>query len=198
MRHVLALLLITLPVPMAWSAEKPPLAFSSFDTAGLSLTSMLILNEAYSAIGERFVVRLYPGTHALMASNNGFNDGALHRIEGIDKSFANLQRVRVAINQVMAVAIVKRDDIHIRQWQDLSPYHFGTESGVVLFEQRTAGMDVVRMESLKQLLNMLDRGRLDVVVTDQLDALAALRNPAFKHLRVELPVLESTLVSLRA
>lgn len=194
LRYTLALLLTTLPIQGAWPAEKPPLIFSSIDSAGLTLTSLLVLQEAYSAIGERFVVRLYPSSRALMASNNGFNDGAVHRIKGIDKSFPNLLRVPIPINQFSSVAIVKRADIHIQQWQDLSPYHVGSESGVMFFEQRMAGMDVVRLEYLEQLLNMLDRGRLDVVVTNQLSALTALHNPAFKSLRMEEPALESTLL----
>lgn len=189
-RAALTLLALALAGGPAW-AGMAPLRFSSTDTDPLTLVSVLVLQEAYQAIGQTFVLCPYPSAQALSAANTGETDGALHRIKGIEKSYPDLVRIPVAINQTEPIAVIKRADIHIRDWAGLGSYRIGIVRSIVVYEQRTAGMDVTRLENLEQLLGMLDRNRLDVVVGDRLDALAALRNPAFSELHPQATPLET-------
>lgn len=188
LRGVIVLLLLC--SGMARPADKLPLSLSCTDTDPSTLVSALVLREAYQAIGQVFTLHSYPPAQALSATNDGLTDGALHRIEGLEKSFPNLLRVPVAINRTEPIAVVKRSDILIQDWSSLGKYRVGIVRSIVVYEQRTAGMDVTRLEHLPQLLGMLDRNRLDVVVDDRLDVLAALRDPAFRDLRPQAAPIE--------
>lgn len=188
LRGILMLLLV-------WSgtarpAANAPLTLSCTDNDPSTLVSALVLKEAYQDIGQSFMLRTYPPAQALSATNDGQADGALHRIEGLEKSFPNLRRVPVAINRTEPIAVVKRRDIRIQHWSSLGKYRIGIVRSIVVYEQRTAGMDVTRLEHINQLLGMLDRNRLDVVVDDRLDVLQALRNPAFRDLHPQATPIE--------
>lgn len=190
LRAALTLLALALAGGPAWAAMAP-LRFSSTDTDPLTLVSALVLQEAYRAIGQTFVLCPYPSAQALSAANTGETDGALHRIAGIETSYPDLVRIPVAINQTEPIAVVRRADIRIRDWADLGNYRIGIVRSIVVYERRTAGMDVTRLENLDQLLGMLDRNRLDVVVSDRLDALAALHQPAFSELHPQATPIET-------
>jgi ABC-type amino acid transport substrate-binding protein len=185
LRRALLLLLVALHGGPARAATAPPLRLSSTDADATTLVSALVLQEAYAALGRNFVLRAYPPALALRATNDGQVDGALHRIAGLERNFPDLLRVPVAINRTEPIAVVKRRDIRIEDWSSLGNYRVGIVRSIVVYEQRTAGMDVTRLENLDQLLGMLDRNRLDVVVDDRLDVLEALRNPAFRDLRAQ-------------
>ncbi|MDF2446529.1 MAG: transporter substrate-binding protein [Moraxellaceae bacterium] len=173
------------------SAAAAPLSISCPEMTPLTLVSVLVMKEAYDAIGQPFVLVRYTVPSSLSAASRGAVDGALHRIAGIERLAPDLRRVLVPINMTEVMAMTARPEIQIGDWYSLTAFRIGVQRGFVLYERQTAGMDVIRLDRLDQLIAMLDRGRLDVVVADRLDLMAALRAPAYRDLPASLTQLDT-------
>jgi polar amino acid transport system substrate-binding protein len=148
------------------------------------------MREAYAAIGQPFVIRLYPAERALVEANNGSADASLHRSERVEEKFPHLVRIPVPINMVDVVTVVRRPDLQLRSWASLKPYRLGVVRGIVLYERRTARMHVTKVQYDEELLAMLANDRIDAAVFDRSDALRFLNRPAYRGLRISEPSLE--------
>lgn len=172
-----------LVVLLPCGAVAAPLRISCPDMSPMTLVSVLVMKEAYDAIGQPFVLVGYSVPQALIAANRGDVDGVLHRIAGIERLAPELRRVLVPINMTEVTAVAARPGIQINDWYSLIAYRIGVRRGFVLYERLTAGMDVTLLDHPDQLMAMLDRGRLDL--------LAMLQEPAYRDLQARLTVLDA-------
>lgn len=127
--------------------------------------SRAILKEAYQRIGMNISFAILPASRGLKMSSNGVLDGEMHKIAGIDKNNKNLIMIPVPINKIDVVAFVKNPNITINSAHDLIHHKIGVEKRMKFADELTQGLDVEKATSIKQLFLMLDKERLDVVVT---------------------------------
>ncbi len=149
-----------------------------------------VLREAYRSNGQDITAKILPGERALASSNTGQVDGEMMRVEGIDKQYQNLLRVPVAINYLQATAFVKDATIKVTRWEELQPYTIAIERGIKFAEQGTRGMRVVSLTTYEQAFQMLNSGRVDVVIATRIGGADAVRDMGLSGISVLTPPLQ--------
>lgn len=129
--------------------------------------ALVRLQEAANLAGLQveFELKTTPSERALMLSNSE-GDGELMRVANIkqlapDITF-NLLQVPEAIMTADAMVFTRRSVFQVDGWYSLQPYKNAIQQGVVLFEQAPNHVKVAHIE---QGFGMLERGRVDNVLT---------------------------------
>ncbi|MFV0347910.1 MAG: substrate-binding periplasmic protein [Halodesulfovibrio sp.] len=157
-RAVIIILLLTCVPAMAGSYR-----ISAFDME----TAMVlgpIVTEAYRRIGADIELVTLPGERALVMANRGEVDGELARVPLIGELYPNLLPVPVPIGTYDGVVFAHDSVPPVQGWEDLRKYRIGVEIGVKFAETGTKGMDVMSFGDRRKLFEMLELGRIDVVV----------------------------------
>ena len=148
------------------------LALESDPTSQLVAKVML---EAYRRLGMEIDIVSMPGERTLVSANAGETDGELYRRAGIEKSYPNLVMVPVPVASYEVVAFVPRHSVvAVSGWASLRALRIGFVKGIKVIEENTLGMQVLSVASLQQAFAMLDKGRIDVVLSNRISGLAAL------------------------
>ncbi len=124
-----------------------------------------IIREAFRRINTDFVFRNTPPKRGILDANSGKNDGHYPRTLLAIKKIENLVPVSDPLDRGIFVAIAKQPDIVVKGWESLKSYRVGFPLGWVIYEsnrERFGGGKSV--SSLTDLLNMVDRGELQVAL----------------------------------
>lgn len=147
------------------------LVFSTPELTADTLSSEIILKEAYRRIGIAASIVKLPPERALLQANTGAVDGEVQRIGTISRIYPNLVRVDPSINFLDGMAFTKNVEAEIRGWNSLRPYRVGILRGIKFLEANTANMNVLSLNNYNSLFAMLRNNRLDIVVTPRFSAL---------------------------
>ena len=151
-----------------------------------------IIREAFRRINTDFVFRNVPLKRGIRDANSGKNDGHYPRTLGAIKKFENLVPVSEPLDRGIYVAIAKQPDIVVKGWESLKSYRVGYPLGWAIFEsnrERFGGGK--RVSKLTELLNMVDRGELQVALFN----LTVFHRVASKSLKTRLKALSPPLSS---
>lgn len=160
-----------LAVEPGGSSQEPKLVFTSFPSDGMGLLFSRILTEAYGRIGYQVEVMGVPARRALSMSNEGMCDGEGGRVAVIEDEYPNLVRVPVSLYTNRIVAYAVRDDIPSEGgWDSLFGYTVGVVAGYKYIEEHTKDMQRVIVRDYCKLFALLENGRIDVAVVEELDA----------------------------
>lgn len=162
------ILKFTAIIAMTFSLQAADLVLSSPKGSSVHKPSKVVLEEAYKKIGVGVSFVEMPGERSLKDSNSGKNDGEVTRIKGISKKYKNLVIVPVAINYLEGSVLTKNKKFDVKGWDSLKPYKVGIVRGVKFVEKGTKGMNVQVVGSFKQAFQLLDKGRIDVIVAPKL------------------------------
>lgn len=150
-----------------------------------------IVIEAFRRIGRRAEVVFTPTARSLVETDEGLTDGEINRIEGMEKQYPNLIRVPEPNMQMHFVAFAKRD-IPIDGWESLKDLKIGIVRGWKILENHTQDFACrTLLVDSKQLFEMQDRGRLDVVLYSKLGGKEKIKACGF----TELHALDPPLIS---
>lgn len=133
-----------------------------------------VLIEAYQRLSIKTHINIYPAKRSLTISNSGEADGEVVRIKGVEKKFKNLIRVKSSHCSMESQVYVKNVHFKLEGWKSLKPYKIGIVLGHLYAVNGTLGMDVTKVKTNESLLRMLDRGRIDVAITQTADALSVI------------------------
>jgi len=123
-----------------------------------------IVSQIYKRLGYDIIIDIYPAKRALKMSNSGLVDGELFRIKGLQQTYPNLRMVPTPLYELDALAISINLAVEVNNWQDLQPYKIGIMSGAEYAKKGAKGMDTHPANNYKELFNMLERKRVDVIV----------------------------------
>lgn len=162
--------------------ERGELAFSRISGSVLGGKAEAVLREAYSRIGYDIASVVLPGARALAHSSEGLTDGELERVYAVGEQFPTLIRVEPAILELRGMAIVKGDDSRFKGVESLRSRRVGIKLGIVFARNLVErhGLEFVEMGNLTKLLEMLEKGRLDVVIADRASGSKALSDLGLK------------------
>lgn len=132
-------------------------------------STYFILKEAYAKMGFLVNVERFPATRALYMSNEGFVDGEIHRIGGLNRDYPNLLQIPIPIGKLEGVVFTINKDFKVDGFDSLRPYRIGVRRGIVFAERGTKGMDVHRADSVEQLLRSLIAGHVDIIILNKLE-----------------------------
>ncbi len=187
-----SIIIMLLTVQSIPAQEK--LVFSAFPAADpVGKICGAIMQTAYKKIGIEAIIQHYPPARGIQLANEGHTDGELYRSIRIKGKFSNLIMIPVSITHAEIVAFTKNIEFPVKGWDSLKPYRIGVERGFKLVEARTEGMKTSSAIE-KQNFQMLDAGRVDVVVSTKLGGSFILKNLQLKGIKILTPPLEKDIV----
>lgn len=167
---ILSILYLFLSNSAGWAADT--LVFSKpGPNAYAADISQIVLAEAYARLGIEISTQIFPAERSLTMSNSGKVDGEVNRIFGIEQNYSNLVRIPVAINWIEGIAYTNSENISITGWESLRPYSIGIRIGTKFAEIGTKGMNVKAITSTDQMFMMLEKFRVDVVISTRIDGM---------------------------
>jgi ABC-type amino acid transport substrate-binding protein len=135
-----------------------------------------ILRAIYGRLNIAVEFADVPGKRALALSSAGELDGEVHRIANLAQTYPTLLQISPAINYIEPSVFTTALRFDVRGWDSIRNYSIGIVRGVGSSEAGTRGMSrVTAAASLENMIQMLDAGRFDLVVTDLFSGRAALK-----------------------
>lgn len=129
-------------------------------------------------------LKTLPAERSLKNANLGRIDGELPRIANISGSksnYPNLLQVNESLLPTTFVAFTKNSNINIHQWNKLKDYRVGIVRGWKILERKiTKYRTLEKVKNGKNLFNMLDKGRVDVVIFNRLVGLTIIEQMGLK------------------
>lgn len=188
----LFVIILSLTVSSVSAQEK--LVFSSFpaDNPIVKICSAII-QAAYQKIGIEAVIQHYPPARGIQLANEGYTDGELYRSVRMKGKFSNLMMVPVSVAHTELVVFTKNVQFPLQGWDSLKPYRIGVERGFKLAEERSKGMKTYSA-SVGQTFQMLDAGRVDIVISTKLGGLSYLKSIGLKGIEILNPPLEKDML----
>jgi len=124
-----------------------------------------VVTEAVERTGYRLRIVHLPAERALINANRGIDDGALHRVAGLTRTYHNLVQVKESTFTMSFVAFTRNPDIRIRNWADLKNYSVGIITGWKILEKNIPpGTLLVKVRNPQQLFFLLQQNRIDVIL----------------------------------
>lgn len=186
---------LLLSVQTSW-AEKVFVINSSY-SAPLSTVQRdgffdLLLKEAFARLGKDAVTQKRAAERSLVDANEGFADGDVGRVEGIDLVFTNLVRVPEPVldeRSFVAFSIKGKTDCRA-SWEDLGDYTVGYVHGWKIFDLNTySAKKRVPVVTTKHLFQLLEAEAIDIALSARLDGLAMAKELEIKDIQVLEPAL---------
>lgn len=172
----------------------PKVKLNSVNSLGANIAEE-VMGLAYSRIGYQLSLRVLPRSRSLEWSNSGYSDGELFRTANMEYKYENLRVVPWPIINFQARAFtLKRKNIKVNNWAELKQFKVGIVRGQVFAEDNSRGMRKVVAGSLLQLFQMLELGRVDVVIGSRMSALNIVQEYNFEGVEmldnavIKLPV----------
>ena len=129
----------------------------------------LLVAETFRRAGLKAEVLVYKASkRALINANTGIDDGAAMRVKSLNKTYTNLIRIPEKIIDNDFVGYTLGPTFMTPNWRSLDPYFVGHILGWKVFEGK---LDHVKGKTTargpEQLLELLKRGRVDVILYER-------------------------------
>lgn len=158
-------------------ASDEPMIFSTIEGAATGIVSKRVIREAYYRLGINVQIISQPGKESLSNANNGFVDGELFRIAGMETEYTNLIPIPVPVDELEGMAFsLNNSDISVNDWESLKPYRVGIQRGVKFAEKNTRHMAVNSVTKNTELFEMINSKEIDVAVMARLNGLKSLND----------------------
>lgn len=153
------------------------LTFTAIKGSSYTKYATEVMTEAYRRVGIEIEITPLPGTRALVTANNGDDaDGELFRISGVEREYSNLLPIKIPLSLSYWQVYTIDKDFVVDGWLSLKPYVIGVRNGIATTEYGTEGMNTIKVNSNEQLFELLEKGRVDVIVLSKNNATKVLSN----------------------
>jgi polar amino acid transport system substrate-binding protein len=166
-------------VVLVWAApsraEQDTLVISTIENSPLTEIVEIIMTQAYDRLG--IPIEIYPtsGNRSLVVSSSGKVDGELVRIGAVKEHYPTLVQVPVPNMELKGVVYVRAAEKDQIVTGNLAKLRVGYLEGIVQAEQFTQGFENLWAgQSEIELFRLLAAGRLEAVVSDQIDGALAI------------------------
>ncbi|MFZ2958757.1 MAG: ABC transporter substrate-binding protein [Candidatus Ozemobacteraceae bacterium] len=124
-----------------------------------------VVHEAFRRLRIDVNVITLPSERSLQSADTGIIDGDMLRISGLESDYPHLVMVPEKLTDYEFVAFSRRKDLSISNWESLCPYSVGIEIGRKYVERNAINIrSLIKVGSREQLFQILDLGRVDLVV----------------------------------
>lgn len=148
----------------------------------------LLYKELSRRLGIEIVIQSLPAERALINANHGIEDGDVCRIAGLDEKYPNLIRVPEAVMSYQMSVFSRNANFKVSGPQSLKPYDVGIITGWKILERNTSeARSVIRVENGEQLFTMLDKGRIDAVVIENIQGVMLIKKMGLRQIRLLQP-----------
>lgn len=124
-----------------------------------------MFSTIYSRLGYRIEIVKLPERRSMYeAGKRDWIDGELARVKEAEPLLPEHIRVPVPVSNVAVSAFVKSLNFESNGWRSLKPYKLGSLRGIIATEKNLVGFNTLEAGSPSQLLEMLDRGRIQIAI----------------------------------
>ena len=176
-----AILLLCLLLPAPGQAEQEYRIGMPCVTTECQLPPLgLVVGEAYRRLGRKAIFQPLPSLRELEYANVGITDGCLVRTPSVAKDYPELVQVPFPLLRNRIVACSVRDDVEVPNQEALRQYRVGILRGSILVGLicKRVGLEPVVYNQVGNGLKMLQEGRIDMVLEEQILARIAAENLA--------------------
>lgn len=172
---------VVLLLLMSWLAaafaETPVITVSTNNTPLDRKALQQLSQEAFRRAGADFKLVSLPSERSLKSADAGEVDGEGLRVAGLTAQYPNLVQVPERYVRISFVAFARDANINLDNgWDSLKPYSVAFITGWKMFEANAAGARAVtKVDKPEQLFQMLDSGRIDLVLYTRADGVALAR-----------------------
>lgn len=140
----------------------------------------IVVAEALSRVNVELKIVFLPAERGLLEANNGFIDGDMSRIAGLDATYPNLMPVPEKLMDWEFVAFTKLKDMHVDGWASLQGKSVAIINGWKILERNVpTESELIKVKRYSQLFALLFNDRVDYVVYERWGGLEHLRqNPS--------------------
>ncbi|MBN3561060.1 substrate-binding periplasmic protein [Aliamphritea spongicola] len=172
---ITTLLLALSSVAGTASADVKHLTFATIKNSVNSQISFQVIREAYRKLGIEVDADYLPASRSLMMAGYGQYDGELYRIAGITEDYPHLLQVPTPVNRVEVVAFCRTDGDSEMNLESLKNYRLGVRRGVRFNVHLPLSETTQRVDSNRQLFNMLEKSRIDIALVGKANGLQIIR-----------------------
>ena len=177
---VAAISLVTLAHCFTFSSVGSATDYSFASISGLieQRVGEIVLPKIYQKLGLQITVNPLPARRAQAMATSGALDGEIMRIWTYGDENPTTIRVPTPYYQLETTAFVRRDrDIVLKTKADLKNYRIAKVGGVKHTNNITQGLSsVFNVGDSIAIMRMVQKGRVDVALTNTTDGLQVLRN----------------------
>lgn len=149
-----------------------------------------IILEAFRRIGVPVQLVRLPSERALKNAEQGVDDGSFVRIAGLSAQYPSLIMVPEPMSEFRFTAFTRNPAITTATWDDLRTRNVGLVTGWKLVEQNLAGAPHARrVRDEDALFTLLDKGRVEVVVSSLHSGAEIIRRHGYGNVRALNPPL---------
>jgi len=137
----------------------------------------IILPEIYEKLDIPITITPLPGKRAQYEATSGASDGEIMRIFTYGIENPNMIRVPTPYYSLETMAFIRKDsNIIINNKEDLKSYKIVKVRGVKHTNNITRGLEnLVDLNSTKQIMKFLDKGRADIALTNTVDGIMTIK-----------------------
>ncbi|MCI4625598.1 MAG: transporter substrate-binding domain-containing protein [Candidatus Magnetoovum sp. WYHC-5] len=154
----------------------------------------LIYKDLSRRLGINIIINYLPAERALKNANSGIDDGDIGRIVNINATgeYPNLVRVPEHIMQLQIMVFTSKPNVVVKTPEDLRPYDVGIITGWKIAERNTTkAHSITKVEEVKQLFTMLEKGRIDIALIERMIGMKLLKDSGIKNVRMSsTPLIE--------
>ncbi len=149
-----------------------------------------IVTEAFRRIGREVKLVQLPSERALQNADQGIDDGNYVRIAGLSALYPNLLMVPEPMSEFAFTAFTRDPGLKSADWDDLRQRRTAIVIGWKIAERYLDGApSLTRVRDEESLFNLLDKGRVEVVVSSLHSGTAIVRARGHAGVRAILPPL---------
>ncbi|WP_271274415.1 substrate-binding periplasmic protein [Aliamphritea hakodatensis] len=156
-------------------ADVAQLTFATIAHSVNSQISFQVIREAYKQLDIEVDADYLPASRSLMMAAKGQYDGELYRIAGISEDYPHLLQVPTPVNRVEVVAFCRSAGDHDMSLEALRNYRLGVRRGVRFNVLLPLTETTQRVDSNRQLFNMLEKSRIDIALVARANGLQIIR-----------------------
>lgn len=186
---LLAALLLAAPAAAA------PLVLNSAFSAPITAPARdgvldLLYAELFKRVGLDFQIQSTSAERGLLNADSGVDDGDVARVVGIERNYPNLVRVAEPVMYYQMVAFSRRPRFAVAGAASLRAYDVGILTGWKILERTIVGShSLLKLETGRQLFDMLDKERIDVAVIEKYEGLHFIRGMGLEGIVAMEPAL---------
>ncbi|APJ03076.1 substrate-binding periplasmic protein [Silvanigrella aquatica] len=152
------------------------LSFAAIANTSNQIVGAKLLKDIYAKLNKKLNIEYLPGARASIESNKGTLAGEVLRIYSYGEHFPNLIRIDPEIYYIEPTAFVKNKNLKIDSWSSLKNYRVGIIRGFLWLDAGVKDVsNVTRVNSIDQLVLMVNLDRIDLFISDKLNGLITLK-----------------------
>ena len=160
------------------------LTFSAIENSSFTAPITKKLKQHYQAIGINIDVIPMPAARAISEISSGKFDGELFRIKAFETIYRDLIRIDIPLARLEGVILSTKANLAINSMDDVRNYVIGIRKGVLFSDLTTRGLNIIKVNSNHQLIEMLLKKRVDLVFMSKDNAVAIIKQQDIQNVHL--------------